>query len=97
MQTVASNYNETRDFLNAEKHFLTALYIAPYRLQSRQDLLELYLKRGDTTKAKYWAQQIIDCPMKILTSKGIILKERSEKFLKEISTPSHPLQTPSAP
>jgi len=91
--TVAGAYNETNDSLQAEKHFLTALYIAPYRLQSRQDLFNFYFKRGDTVKAKYWAQQIIDCPMKIITSKGIILKEQAEKFINS----SPPSQTPSIP
>lgn len=32
--------------------------------------------------------------MKIITSKGIILKERAEKFLKNDPTPSPPSQTP---
>lgn len=73
-------------------HLVAALF-AIMLLQSRQDLFNFYFKRGDTVKAKYWAQQIIDCPMKIITSKGIILKEQAEKFINS----SPPSQTPSIP
>lgn len=78
---VAKAYNEIGDSINAKKHFLTALYIAPYRLQSRQDLLEFYLHKKDTTNAKYWAREIINCPMKIVTSKGLYLKQNAKVFL----------------
>lgn len=79
--TMAKAYNEIHDSINARKHFLTALYISPYRLQSRMDLLEFYKNIGNIPMAKFWANQILDCPMKIITTKGILLKKKAEAFL----------------
>lgn len=81
--TVAKAYNEKNDSVKAIQHFHTALYIAPYRLQSRQDLLEFYLNRKDTVNAKIWAKEIMNCPMKIVTSKGLYLKQNAENLLKK--------------
>ena len=78
---VAKAFDELKDSTNASRHLLTALYIAPYRLESRMDLLNFYKDRGDLVKAKYWAQQIEDCPMKIITEKGVVLKEKANEFI----------------
>lgn len=78
---VGKAYNEMDDSANARRHFLTALFIAPYRLQSRMDLLEFYRDKSDTVNARYWAQQIVDCPMKVITGKGVIIKQKAEEFL----------------
>jgi len=75
-------YNESGDSLSAEKNFLIALYIAPYRLQSRKDLMDFYHQRGNIQKAKYWANEIIVCPMKFYTEQGAHLKSKAAMYLK---------------
>jgi hypothetical protein len=81
--TLDKAYHEVTDSVKAREHFLTALYIAPYRLQSGMDLLQFYKDRGDFQKARYWATQIIGCPMKIVSGKGIFLKQKATLLLKE--------------
>lgn len=78
---LAKAYEEKREYVKAENHYFTALYIAPYRLQSRLDLMNFYWKKGDQQKAKYWAQQILDAPMKYITSEAIYIKRKAANFL----------------
>jgi len=76
------SYNEVGDSLSAEKNFLIALYIAPYRLQSRKDLMDFYHQRGNIRKARFWANEIIVCPMKFYTDRGVYLKNKATAYLK---------------
>ena len=78
---VGKCYAEIGNLNIAEKHLLTSLYITPHRLQSRMDLLNFYNQKTDTAKAKYWANELINYPIKIPTDKALLLKNEAEKYL----------------
>lgn len=79
---IAKCFAETGNFEEAEMHFYTSLYITPHLLQSRMDLVDFYNQKKDTVKAKYWAQLLLDCPVKIPTDRAWYLKEKANEYLK---------------
>lgn len=64
----------------AEIHLKTALYISPHFLESRMDLIYLYHNKGDFQSAAYWAQQLIDYPIKVPNPLAIEMKEKAKHF-----------------
>jgi O-antigen polymerase len=56
---------ELQNYIQAEKDYKTAVYMVPNRMISRKNLLDFYLERKDTTNAIYWANSIINMPVKI--------------------------------
>jgi len=79
---LAKCFAETGNFEEAEKHFYTSLYITPHLLQSRMDFVDFYGQQKDAVKAKYWAQQLLDCPVKMPTDKAWYLKSKAIEYLK---------------
>lgn len=75
-------YAEMGDSIKAKQNLETALYIAPQYLQSRLDLMNFYVSRKDSANAKLWAEKIIDCPIKIPSSKANSIKSIAVNYLK---------------
>lgn len=61
----AGIYEEQGDMINAERHYLRAVYMAPNRFESRFELVQFYTKYEHNDKAKYWACSILKLPVKI--------------------------------
>ncbi|MBN8673128.1 MAG: O-antigen ligase family protein [Chitinophagales bacterium] len=78
---VAKCFDESGNYSKAEKEYLTALYITPHLLQSRADLVMFYDRYKRIDKATYWAQQLIDCPIKIENPKAHYLKKQAKNYL----------------
>lgn len=78
---VGKIYLERGDSKRAEEHLYNSLYITPHLLQSRMDLVEFYNQQGDKLRARYWANEVINFPPKINSSKAIYLKQQAEKYI----------------
>lgn len=74
-------YMETGDFPSAETHMLFALHITPHLLESRFDLMKLYDKWGKREIALYWANELINYPIKINSEKAIFLKNEAKVYI----------------
>ncbi len=79
--TIARCYDETGNYSKAEKEYLIALYITPHLLASRYDLVMFYDRYKRIDKASYWAQQLIDCPIKIENPKAHYFKKQAKNYL----------------
>ena len=66
-------------FDEAEKSYLRAIYMVPNRMGSRYDLLYFYLNQKDSVKAAYWANSILNMPVKVPS-------ERTERMLGQTKT-----------
>ncbi len=67
----------------AEASYLRAIYMVPNRMASRFDLLNFYLSQKDTLKAIYWANSILNMPVKVPSERTeIMLNETGEIFQK---------------
>ncbi len=67
----------------AEASYLRAIYMVPNRMASRFDLLNFYLSQKDTLKAIYWANSILNMPVKVPSGRTeIMLNETGEIFQK---------------
>jgi tetratricopeptide (TPR) repeat protein len=71
---------ELNNYKTAEKNYLRAIYMVPNRMGSRFDLLNFYIARKDTTNAIYWANSILNMPVKVVSEKT----ENMQKVTKEI-------------
>lgn len=78
---IAKCYEELGDSTKAEEHYLLSLYIVPQLLQSRVDLMDFYNKMGNIEKAKYWAQQTINCPIKVMNPLALYLKQQAGNYI----------------
>ena len=78
---MAKCYEEMGDSTKAEEHYLTSLYIVPQLLQSRIELMGFYDRSNNITKAKFWAQQTINCPIKVTNSLAFYLKKQASDYL----------------
>jgi len=72
--------NELQNFTAAVKNYKTAIYMVPNRMISRADLLDFYLERKDTANAIFWANSILNMPVKIpsIITRNIQLKIKKE-------------------
>jgi O-antigen polymerase len=77
--------NELHNFSEAEKDYKTAIYMVPNRMLSRNDLLEYYLERKDTANAIYWANSIIQMPVKIASQTTGNIQQKASKTLMLLS------------
>lgn len=79
-------YDEMGDSANAEKHFLTSLFIKPHLLQSRIDLMNFYSSHGNERKAVYWASEVLKYPIKVKNIKAEMLRKEAQKKLLETNS-----------
>lgn len=77
----ASIENELYNFEQAEKDYKTAIYMVPNRMAGRNNLLDFYLERKDTTQAIYWANSIVNMPVKIPSQRTKNMKQKANKIL----------------
>ncbi|MEO7445869.1 MAG: O-antigen ligase family protein [Ferruginibacter sp.] len=78
----ASIENELYNFEQAEKDYKTAIYMVPNRMAGRNNLLDFYLERKDTTQAIYWANSIVNMPVKIPSQRTKNMKQKANEILK---------------
>lgn len=77
--------NELHNYQEAERDYKFALYMVPNRMSSRNDLLNFYKERKDTTNMKYWANSIIKMRIKIPSPITDHLQIKAQKLLLEIN------------
>lgn len=78
---IAKCYDELGNFEEAEKHFLTSLYIKPHLLGSRVNLMEFYSRHEQVGKTRFWANEILRYPAKVQNNRAVELKKRAWHFL----------------
>lgn len=64
---------EMGKYEEAEQSYLTAAYMVPNRMGNRYELMNFYISRGDTGKARDWAKSIINMPVKIPSERTAIM------------------------
>lgn len=67
----------------AEKFYLKAITIAPQRFRPRYNMVNFYLKEGDTLKALSMAKYIVDMPVRVRSEVVIRIQEEMQKLLAE--------------
>lgn len=77
---------ETGNLQEAEKDYLTAVYMVPNRMRSRYELLNFYLSINDTVNARAWAKSILEMPVKIPSEVTERLQNQTRNSLRKISS-----------
>jgi O-antigen ligase len=75
---------ELQNYIQAEKYYKTAVYMVPNRMISRKNLLDFYLERKDTTNAIYWANSIINMPVKINSEITKNIQQKTREILLQL-------------
>lgn len=81
----ASIAYEEGDYEQAEKDYLTALYMVPNRMKSRYELFNFYLNVKDTAKAIYWGNSLLNMPVKIPSHITKTLRQRTKQTLSTLT------------
>lgn len=68
-------------FDEAEKSYLRAIYMVPNRMGSRCDLLNFYLNQKDSGSAAYWANSILNMPVKVVSDKTNNMLSKTREIL----------------
>jgi hypothetical protein len=58
--------------------------MVPNRMISRKNLLDFYLERKDTTNAIYWANSIINMPVKINSEITRNMQQKTKEILLQL-------------
>jgi len=77
--------NELQNYLQAEADYKKAIYIVPNRMTSRNELFEHYLGRKDTVHAIYWANSILNMPIKVPSQKTKNIQQRTKEALVQLN------------
>lgn len=78
--------NELGNYKEAEKEYQISLYMVPNRMKSRYDLMNLYLQQKDTANAIYWANSILEMPVKIPSQVTRQLQIQTKGLLSRLNT-----------
>ncbi len=74
--------SELKNYKQAEADYITAINMVPNRMVSRSELFEFYLERKDTASAIYWANSILNMPVKVVSQKTQNIRQRTKGILK---------------
>jgi O-antigen polymerase len=75
---------ELNMYTKAEKSYLRAIYMVPNRMASRLDLLNFYMARRDTIKTVYWANSILNMPVKVVAERTSNMLKTTKEILSKI-------------
>jgi exopolysaccharide biosynthesis predicted pyruvyltransferase EpsI len=78
------NY-EKKNYVDAETNYTIAVHMVPNRMLSREKLIDFYIARNDTSKTLYWANSIINMPVKVSSEITANIQNRARKILKKYS------------
>lgn len=67
---------ENRDTLQAEKHFLAAVYAVPNRFRSREQLINFYMQIKQLTAARNLAAATLRMPVKVRSYESLYIRRR---------------------
>lgn len=76
--------SEFKNYKQAEADYKTAITMVPNRMVSRYELFEFYLERKDTASAIYWANSILNMPVKVASEKTKNIRQRTKEILNEL-------------
>lgn len=74
---------ELNNYNNAEQDLLKVIYMIPNRMQPRLNMMEFYLQQKDTAHANYWANSIMNMPVKIPSETTRAIQQKVKVFLKK--------------
>lgn len=72
--------SELKNYKQAEVDYKTAINMVPNRMVSRNELFEFYLERKDTASAIYWANSILNMPVKFVSQKTKNIMQRTKEI-----------------
>lgn len=72
---------ELKYYKNAEADLKKVVFMIPNRMQPRYNLMEFYLAQKDTANAAYWANSIINMPVKIPSETTRSIQQKVKLFL----------------
>ncbi len=73
--------SEVKNYKKAEADYITAINMVPNRMVSRNELFEFYLERKDTARAIYWANSILNMPVKVVSEKTKNIRQKTKEIL----------------
>lgn len=73
-------YEETGDSISALRNLEMSHFITPHLLQSRMDLALFFQRHQNKPMAKYWANEILNYPIKVQQPRTNGLKEQAGKI-----------------
>jgi len=79
----ASIEAELKNYKQTEGDLKTVINMVPNRMQSRLNMVEFYLEQKDTANARYWANSIINMPVKIISPTTSGIQKRAKEILSE--------------
>lgn len=76
--------SELKNYKQAEADYKTAINMVPNRMASRNELFGFYLERKDTASAIYWANSILNMPVKVASEKTKNIRQKTKKILNRL-------------
>ncbi len=76
---------ELNNLQQAAQDYRKAIYIVPNRMRSRKNLLDFYLQQKDTANAIYWANSILNMPIKVRSNITDTIHAKTTRILSQIS------------
>ncbi len=77
----ASIEMDLKNYKTAETDLKTAIYMIPNRMQPRLNLVNFYLEHNDSKNAHFWANSIVNMPVKIPSLTTIGIQRRAKEIL----------------
>lgn len=69
---------------DAEASYLHTIYMVPNRMASRFDLMNFYISHKDTLKTTYWANSILNMPIKVPSERTETMLQETRAILKQM-------------
>lgn len=82
----ANILTELNKLNEAEHYYIQAIYITPNRMIPKFNLLQFYLKNNQLLKAKYWAYDICNMPVKIPSSTTLNIQYQAKNILLQLKS-----------
>ena len=78
---LAESYYQKGNYAEAEKNYLLAVYAVPSRFFPKYFLMLFYEKMDRINDAKYWADFIVNMPVKVKSSEAFQIKNEAKRVL----------------
>lgn len=81
----ASINMELKNYKQAEQDYKTAINMVPNRMLSRKELLDFYIVQKDTVNAIFWANSILNMPVKVPSTITKNTQQRTAQILLQLT------------
>lgn len=71
-------------YKSAEENLLKLHFISPHLFKPQEEIVDFYIRRNNTSKAKLYATKIMETPIKIPSQEVVHIKQKAKYILKQL-------------